>query len=147
MMYKIPAATAACRNATRSDIQIGGHEVTIDEPAERGGTGIGATPLEYLMAALAGCTNVISNRIATDMGIDIDLATVQVEGTVDSRVLQGQATEVAFPKVKLDVTVKTGADEAQIEALRERLARTCPVSVLLQQAGAEIVGTWTVLAP
>lgn len=37
----------------RSEADLDGHTVVCDEPAERGGTGRGPTPLQYFLSALA----------------------------------------------------------------------------------------------
>jgi len=38
--------------------------VVIDEPVEMGGTNAGPNPIEYLLATLAGCLNVMGHTIA-----------------------------------------------------------------------------------
>ncbi len=37
----------------------------MDEPETRHGTDLGPSPLDTLVASLAGCTNVLLNKIAT----------------------------------------------------------------------------------
>jgi len=144
--YKI-SSSGNCPSATRSHIEAGGHQMIIDEPFERGGSGQGATPLEVLVSSLVGCTNVISNRIAKQMNIAIHSMTISAVADVDARVLAGEHTEVAFPEVRLDVTVISEASPEQFVELRERLERTCPVSVLFKQAGTRLVHRWTIAPP
>ncbi len=141
------ASSGQCPTSTRSHIEAGGHPLVIDEPPERGGSGQGATPLEVLMSSLVGCTNIISHRIAKQLDIDIDSMTVEVVADLDTRVLSGEKTEVAFPEVRVDVNVVSGSAPEEFVALRERLERTCPVSVLFIQAGTRIVHNWTVTPP
>ncbi len=99
------------------------------------------------MSALVGCTNVISNRIAAQMNIDIESMAVQAVADVDACVLAGEHTEVAFPEVRLDVTVVSASGPERFQELRERLERTCPVTVLFKQAGTKIVHRWTITPP
>ena len=58
-------------NATRTDTVTGNHAFTMDEPVARHGNDEGMLPLQALMCSLAGCTNVVANWIAQDLGIEI----------------------------------------------------------------------------
>jgi len=49
---------------SRTDFSIRGLTKIIDEPVERGGTNLGMSPTETFAAALIGCTNVMSQKIA-----------------------------------------------------------------------------------
>jgi uncharacterized OsmC-like protein len=140
-------AVADCPTHTRSHVRAGGHAMIVDEPLERDGSGQGASPLEYLVTSLAGCTNVISNRIAARMGIDIRSMAVDVVADLDARVLAGESVEVAFPEVRIVVDVVSPDSASAFAALRERLEATCPVSVLFSQAGTKVVHDWTVTPP
>lgn len=148
MALKLKISVAGdCPTHTRSHVEAGGHTLIVDEPIEREGTDQGASPLEYLVTSLAGCTNVISNRIAKDMGIDIVSMTVDVVADLDARVLAGETVDVAFPEVRITVGVISPDGAAKFAELRRRLESTCPVSVLFSQAGSRIVHDWTVTPP
>ena len=45
--------------------------ISTDEPVERGGTNTAPLPTETMLASLIGCTNVITQKIATKHGIDV----------------------------------------------------------------------------
>lgn len=148
MAFKLKVGAAAdCPTYTRSDVEVQGHTLIVDEPIERGGTGLGATPLEFLVAALAGCTNVISNRLAQEMGIEIVSMTVDVVAALDARVLAEEAVNPAFPEVRVAVGVISPDDEVMFAQLSERLRLACPISVLFTQAGTKMVHEWTVTHP
>ena len=60
---------------SRTDIDVHGLPVIIDEPEECGGTNKGPSPTETLMTALIGCTNVIAHKHGneiSDMHVAID---------------------------------------------------------------------------
>jgi uncharacterized OsmC-like protein len=50
----IVARTAG--DAYRTDLEINGYTLIADEPTNVGGTGLGPTPYEFLLAALGSCT-------------------------------------------------------------------------------------------
>ena len=64
--------SASCPNHSRTDIAIGDHKIIIDEPLARGETDLAPSPTQTFMAAPMGYTNVITNKCANDLGINID---------------------------------------------------------------------------
>ena len=75
--------TATCPHHARSDVSVRDVESVIDEPTERGGTNLGMTPTETMVAALIGCTNVITNKIAEGYGMHVDSMDIDVEAEFD----------------------------------------------------------------
>jgi putative redox protein len=141
-------AHADCPNHARSDVRIGDHKVVIDEPKARGGTDKGPTPTEAVIVALAGCTNVIANRVAEEMGVHFSKFSVDVEAEFDRRGVAGiAAVAVPFPRVHLTVNVTTDASQAKLRELRKTLAERCAVSVMMRAAGTKFRETWNVTKP
>ena len=134
-----------CPSQTRSEVQIGHHQVVIDEPIASGGTDQAPTPLETLLAALIGCTNVILNKIAARDGVPIESLDVTLGATLDRRgtTLQEEVA-VPFPSITLGIRFTTSATPDQVAALRPELGKFCPVSKILREAGTRIVETWDV---
>ena len=136
---------AECPTHARTHARMRSHEIVIDEPEIRGGTDMGPTPVETYFASLAGCTNVISHRIADEMGIAMDDYSVEILGTLDNRGIRDEADiEVPFPSIQLTVAFKTTSSEAEVMALKEALARRCPVGRAMRASGSDIVETWNV---
>jgi len=65
------SASAECPTHSLATISVRDLTFAIDEPTERGGTNTGPTPTDTALAALIGCTNVIGNKCANKLGIDI----------------------------------------------------------------------------
>lgn len=139
---------AECPTHARTEVAARGHRLVIDEPPARNGTDLGATPLETLLASYLGCTNVIANMLAQEMGFEIRAMSLRATGHFDTRGVFNKAeVTVPFPRIDLDVQVVTEASQADVEALARALARRCPVSVVLRKAGSDIVETWTAIHP
>lgn len=146
-IFKI-TVKGACPSHGRTDVRARKHTVIIDEPPSRGGTDLGASPLETLLASFAGCTNVIATSIAEEMGLDIKITSVEVAGSLDTRGFRNVAdVSVPFPEVALSVEVAGELSESQLDTLKTELAKRCPVSVIFREAGSKIVETWTVSKP
>lgn len=132
----------------RTDVSVRDLTMTIDEPTERGGTNMGATPTETLVTALIGCTTVVSHRIADRLGITLENMSVDVDADFDRRgVMQEEHLTVPFPKMDLRVTVTSSAPDDQIEQLKDDLRKFCPISNVIRQSGTDLTETWTVNRP
>lgn len=131
--------------ASLTEVRVRGHSFVIDEPPYRHGTDVGPTPLETLLGALIGCTNVIARRIALEMKIDLKIEKIDVLGHLDHRGIDRVAdVPVPFPTIELKVQATTSASEQDMSRLREDLNARCPMSVILKQAGSQIVETWEI---
>ena len=132
----------------RTDVTVRGLTMTVDEPPERGGSNQGLTPTETLMAALLGCTNVITQRVAEKNGVHIDAMDLRLEAQFDRRGVRLQEeVDVPFPKVTLYIDVKTGADDAKMAVVKRELGMFCAVSKVIRASGTEIEEVWTVTRP
>ena len=132
-------------NATRTDTTAGRHTLVMDEPESRHGKDEGMLPLQALMCSLAGCTNVVLNRIAEENGIEVRGLSLDLSGRLDVRGIRG-IQEIDRPLRRIDLRIKfeTTAEADKIEILRAQLNRRCAVSVIFRAAGIEVRETWDV---
>lgn len=131
--------------ASLTEVRVRGHSFVIDEPPYRHGTDVGPTPLETLLGALIGCTNVIARRIAMEMKIELKIDKIDVLGHLDHRGIDRVAdVPVPFPTIELKVKATTSGTAEDMLRLREDLNARCPMSVILKQAGSEIVESWEI---
>ena len=139
---------ATCPSHARSDISIRDLVVTIDEPVERGGSNLGASPTETTLASLIGCTNVIGNKCATKLGLDIGHLHITVVCDFDRRgVTLTEEIAVPFERIELTVEADGNVSNDDLARLGAEVAKYCPVAMLFRQAGTEIVETWRVREP
>ena len=132
---------------SRSRISVRDVAAIIDEPIERHGTNEGLTPTETLMSSLIGCTNVISNKIAAKMSIEIERMDISLTAEFDRRgTTLAEEIEQPFSNIVMDIEVTTNATEEQIEALRVDLNRFCPVAKVMRGAGITITENWSIRA-
>jgi putative redox protein len=129
----------------RTRVAAGKVATIIDEPPERGGTGLGLSPTQTLMAALVACTNVISNKIAHKMGVRLEEMRIDIASTFDRRgVTLQEEVERPFKDMRLTIRVRTDATAEQMETLKADLAKFCPVSKVIRAAGIEVTEDWQV---
>lgn len=135
---------AHCPTMSLTEVRTRGHSFVIDEPPMRHGTDVGPTPLETMLGALMSCTHVIAARIAHERGVTLTFKKMSCLGMLDHRGIDKEAdVPVPFPTVELDITAQTDMDPATLEDFKEELEQRCPMSVILRQAGTEIIQNWT----
>jgi uncharacterized OsmC-like protein len=138
----------SCPSHSRTEILVRDTGTVIDEPVEREGTNLGPTPTETALAALAGCTNVIANKIARQHGIVFRSMHVAIEARFDRRgVTLQEEIDVPFQQIRQVITVTTDADAAAVKKVESELPRFCPISKLFREAGTSVTDEWIVNPP
>ena len=138
----------AAASHSRTDVSIRGLTKIIDEPVERGGTNLGMSPTETFAAALIGCTNVISHKIAHKNGVEFQSMNIRLEADFDRRgVTLADDIAVPFPAMVLHIDVTTAATPDQIEQIKSELAMYCPIAKVVRASGTVLTENWTVNAP
>ncbi|MCX7546680.1 OsmC family protein [Xanthomarina sp. F1114] len=104
-------------------------KLIIDEPKDLGGTDEYANPVEYLLAGLAGCVNVVGHLVAKELGFTINSLKIEVEGNINPDTLFGTSNKerAGFKEISLKLIPET---EASIEILVSWLKivqERCPV--------------------
>ena len=128
---------------SRSEIDVDGLTTIIDEPVARGGTGEGPSPTATAYSALIGCTNVIGNKCAAKLGIDIGHLAFEMEVDFDRRgVLLMEEVDVPFTAIRLTVTADGPASEAEISKVAAETEKYCPISKLYEKAGTDLTVIW-----
>ncbi|WP_417523639.1 OsmC family protein [Marinovum sp.] len=127
----------------RSETEIDGNTVVIDEPVARGGTNDGPSPTATAYAALIGCTNVIGHKCAHKLGHDIGNLAFEMEVDFDRRgVLLMEEVEVPFTAVRLDVAADGPCSEDALQEVAAETAKFCAISKLFEAAGTDLSVTW-----
>ena len=134
------------KSHARTDILTRDVESVIDEPTIRGGTNLGLTPTETLMASLIGCTNVITHRIADQLGVKIKKLDVNVNSKFNKDgVSLLKEIEVPFPILEMNIKIASNASENQLETIKKQLKMFCPISKVISNSGTKIIDNWEVI--
>ena len=104
-------------------------KLVVDEPEDLGGTDENANPVEYILAGLAGCINVVGHLVAKELGITITKLNIEVTGNINANKLFGLPGDerAGFKQIDLKLVPET---DASIETLAEWLRivqERCPV--------------------
>jgi putative redox protein len=118
----------------RTKVHIREFTLDVDEPPLIGGTDIGPTPVELVLAALGTCQEIVYATYARVLGIPLDGVDVTAEGRVDLRGFFGVADVPAgFQDVTFTVDISSPAPAEDIARLVETVNAHCPVLDILTQ--------------
>ena len=107
----------------RHTVQVGDHQVIVDEPVAAGGEDAGPDPQELLAASLASCTAITMEMYAQHKGWDLGHVEVTVEYSPPER---GRAM-----KFELVLRLPDDLPDEHAERLRV-IAGKCPVHRVLE---------------
>ena len=121
---------AKSENPTKTVVETRGFTVTIDEPENLGGTNHGPNPVEYILAALSGCLNVVGHIIAKEMGFEMRGMELQLEGDLDPAKFMGKQTgsRTGYQEVRVIIKPDCDADQATLQRWLQVVEERCPVS-------------------
>jgi len=133
LKFRVKANSA---NPTKTIVKARGFELIIDEPADLGGTNEGANPVEFMLAAYAGCLNVMAHLVAGELGQTLKGIEIDLVGTINPARLFGQSFEERAGYKEISVVMKPdwNADEDTTQKWLNSVLDRCPVGDNLKNA-------------
>ena len=130
------SVNAKSENPTKTVVKARGFSIIIDEPSDLGGTNAGANPVEYVLAALSGCLNVVGHIVAKEMGFTLRALEIDLEGQLDPTKFMGKPTQERAGYTEISVTLKPDADASKdvLDQWVKTIESRCPVSDNLANA-------------
>jgi len=127
MEFKVSARS---ESAARTVVSARNFTLVVDEPPQLGGSDLGPNPVEYVLAALTGCLNVVAHLVARELGFEIQRLEIDAAGWLNPQRLLNQPTQdrAGYKKVKVTLRVQTDADEATLARWLKQVEARCPVS-------------------
>lgn len=109
-------------------------KIIVDEPQDLGGTDGGPNPVEYVLAAYAGCLNVVSHMIAKEMGFQLRGIEIELYGDLDPARLFGTSFDnrAGYKQIIVKIKPDCDADEETLAKWIESVDNRCPVSDNIQ---------------
>ena len=121
---------AHSENPTKTVVKARTFNMIIDEPEDLGGTNDGPNPVEYVLAALSGCLNVMCHVVANEMKINLKGVEIKISGALNPDRLFGKETEdrAGYKSINVEINPDTDADKATLEKWLQTVEARCPVS-------------------
>jgi putative redox protein len=139
----MPQAHLTQTDGMKTTIRIRDHELIADEPIRDGGTDLGASPTELLIAALASCAAITAKMYAQRKGwalegVEIDV-TMERFKAADYPSYVGEADRVN--EFRQRITFKGDLTDEQRQRLLE-IAGKCPVHKILTEPNIMFEELW-----
>jgi uncharacterized OsmC-like protein len=131
LKFRIQAQRAS---AAKTIVKARNFEIIVDEPEELGGTNTAANPVEYVLAAFAGCLNVMGHLIANEMGFELKDLKIDISGDLNPAKLFGKSDEdrAGYKNIVVKMIPTCNADKVTLKKWLHAVESRCPVSDNIQ---------------
>lgn len=122
--------TGQNENATKFVAKTRQFTLTIDEPEGLGGTDHAANPVEFLLAAYAGCINVMGHIVARELDFTLNSLKIELDGDLNPAKVFGQQTSdrAGYKEIRVNIVPDADTDEATLAKWLEIIESRCPVN-------------------
>ncbi|WP_312915897.1 OsmC family protein [Stutzerimonas kunmingensis] len=130
MAMKTISAHGTLNAGMAIEVQCGNHRLIMDQPKSASGQDLGPTPLEAILAAVAGCFGTIGRFIAHQQKIELRGMRFEIEADYDPAGLLGRDPSVrpGFQELRIKVDIDADLDRDGKQALLEQIEQRCPVA-------------------
>ncbi|SMO54739.1 OsmC family protein [Fodinibius sediminis] len=128
-------AESKLEEGLQSEVNIREFQFISDEPESLGGTNRGATPVEYILGALAACQEIVIKAHALALDIDVKSVKIKTTGDLDLRGFLNLSDEArsGFNNVNIVTEIETDeTDKKKLERLKEISFKNCPVLDIIE---------------
>jgi uncharacterized OsmC-like protein len=104
--------------------------LTIDEPEGLGGTDHAANPVEFLLAAYAGCLNVMGHIVAKELDFKLHSLKIELDGDLNPSKVFGQPStdRAGYKEIRVNIIPEADADQETLDKWLEAIESRCPVN-------------------
>ena len=122
--------TGTSESPSRLAVSVRDFSFLIDEPAAFGGGDSAPNPVEYELASLAGCMNVVIQLVAKERGVEVRGLRLTVTGELDPARLMGLPSDnrAGYMAIELVADVDSDSSAEEIETVLRISESRCPVS-------------------
>lgn len=130
MALKTISAQGALGAGFAVDVKCGNHRIVMDQPAHAAGQDLGPTPLELILAAVAGCFGTIGRLLAHQRKIDLRGMRFEIRADYDPAGLLGRDTSArpGFQALRVLVEIDADLSAEDKQAFLLEIERRCPLA-------------------
>ncbi len=130
MAMKTISARGQMRAGMSIEVECGDHQLVMDQPVHAGGQDLGPTPLDVVMAAVAGCFGTLGRFIAHQQKIELRGMRFEIEADYDPDGLLGRRDDVrpGFQALRVNVDIDADLSREEKQRFLESIERRCPLA-------------------
>jgi putative redox protein len=112
------------------EVQCGNHRIIMDQPVHAAGQDLGPTPLELILAAVAGCFGTIGRILAHQRKINLRGMRFDLQADYDPAGLLGRdpAVRPGFQALRVLVEIDADLSAEEKQAFLAEVERRCPLA-------------------
>ncbi|MCD6340794.1 MAG: OsmC family protein [Desulfurococcales archaeon] len=130
-MLKRTRVRATLTEGFKVEAQAKKHKIVMDLPAPLG-SDAGPTPVDILLASLAGCIGIVARFHAPKHGIEIKSMNITVEAEYDTAGFEGEDVKPGLLSVNVTVEIESPNSEEEIRKFIEFVKKHCPIEDTLK---------------
>ena len=130
MALKTISARGQMNAGMSIEVECGNHRLVMDQPRHAAGQDLGPTPLEAILAAIAGCFGTIGRFIAHQQKFELRGMRFEIEADYDPAGLLGRDPNVrpGFEELRVKVEIDADLTHEEKQALLELIEKRCPLA-------------------
>ena len=130
MTLKTVRVSGSLDHAFTVSIEAGNHLIRMDQPKTAAGQDLGPTPLQMILAAVAGCFGTIGRFIAHQRKFELRGMHFEIEGDYDPDGLLGRRDDVrpGFQALRMKVDLDADLSREEKQAVLAEIERRCPLA-------------------
>ena len=130
MTLKTIRASGNLDHAFAITVESGNHVIRMDQPKNAAGQDLGPTPLEIILAAVAGCFGTIGRFLAHQRKFELRGMQFEIEADYDPDGLLGRRDDVrpGFQALRVKVEIDADLSREEKQAVLEEIERRCPLA-------------------
>lgn len=113
-----PATASIAATPYRTEVSIGPHTITADEPGDLGGTDTGPSPTSLLLASVAACKVITAKMYAERKGWPLE--------RLDAHAVAAEVSNHLITRIEVKLTITGDLTDDQRQRILE-IAEKCPV--------------------
>ncbi|WNM23654.1 OsmC family protein [Demequina capsici] len=124
------SASAVSTSDTGLTVKARDFEFRVDEPASLGGGDLGPNPVEYELASLLGCLNVVIHLVAKERGVTLSSFSATAKGSLEPARFLGTSmtARAGYQWIDVSIQVTGDADQHELDEIARIAEARCPVS-------------------
>jgi len=124
------SVTGQNENPTKFVAKARHFQLIIDEPEGLGGTDHSANPVEFLLAAYAGCLNVMGHIVANELNFKLNGLRIELDGNLNPSKVFGKETNdrAGYKEINVNLIPDADTDEFTLAKWLEIIESRCPVN-------------------
>lgn len=103
-------------------------DIILDEPKNLGGTDLGMTPVEALLAALGACKVIVGSMYAKQRKINLNDIRVELEGDLAKPKVGDKDPRIGFTKIVSSYYIDADNTDEEIAEFVKFIDKSCPVA-------------------